>query len=123
MDACSNLMMSSYSLACSANVICGTSEVSQNNLILSCGLRDVRLLTIIFLTVIIYTNFYVQVKEAPFYSKPVEIMSELERCGPSEVRTYIVWSVIIRCGASDGRSHILSIIFLLLYDVTYNIGT
>ena len=65
MDACSILMMSSDSVTCSAKVICGPSGGSQNNVTLSCGLRDVRLLTIIFLTVILYTNFYVQVEEAP----------------------------------------------------------
>lgn len=103
MDPCSNSMLSFYSLACSENVKSGPSVVSQDILILHCGLREVRLLILIFLTIIIYYNFYVQVKEAPFYSKPVEIESESERCGPSEVRTYIVWSVIIRCGSSDGR--------------------
>ena len=123
MDACPNLKMSSYSLKCSAKVICGPSGVSQNNVNLSCGLRDVRLLTIIFLTVILYTNSYVQVEEASLYSKSVEIISEFERCGPSEERTYTVWSVVIRCGPSDGRSHIPRFIFLLLYDVLCIIGT
>ena len=123
MDVFFKKMLPCYSLAGSGTVMCGLSVVSQDILFLNYGLRDVRLFITLFLTAIIYYNFYVQVKEALIYSSSIEIMSELERYGPSAVRNHNEWSVIIRCGSSEGRSHILSMIFLLLYDNTCNLGT
>ncbi|KAL7238210.1 hypothetical protein ACSBR2_004331 [Camellia fascicularis] len=44
-------------------------------------------------------------------------------CGPSDVRFYMEWSDMLYCGPSVRRSYIVCLLFLLLYDVRYGVGS
>lgn len=121
MVACIQKLLSFLSSAFSVTFLCGPSVESLYTFSLKCGLRDVRLYIWLSLIAIIYYILYMQVKEAFTFSS-VTIVSEIVSRGPSDVSRYKEWSAVISCGLSDGRSLIFSMIFLLLYDQSCNIG-
>ncbi|KAL7234462.1 hypothetical protein ACSBR1_017963 [Camellia fascicularis] len=81
----------------------GLSDVSKKSISIHCGLSDV-------FGAIKYTVYLV-------------LLRNHGSCEPSDVRFYMEWSDIMYCGSSVGRSYIVCLLFLLLYDVCYGVGS